>query len=222
MENKLARCLDHQAGLMNPSTPANSTGTFVFRSGWVAAKRLAIATLALGLGVASAQASDISVKMTFSGTSETSPTNLAQPDTGNDGDNFSGNGTLGAFTVRNLRAISNSPSSSPTCAGATQLFLPELSGAGVFHFQDGSLLEVNLTQGGDCIDLVTGLAHCILSFQITGGTGRFLHASGDLTMTETVSSVLNDALGNPVFFAATGKFIGTVSGVAADESHGAD
>jgi hypothetical protein len=31
-------------------------------------------------------------------------------------------------------------------------------------------------------------------------------------MTETVSAVASDALGNPVLFAATGEFTGTVSG----------
>jgi hypothetical protein len=85
------------------------------------------------------------------------------------------------------------------------------------YFQDGSLLEVNLTQGGDCIDLNTGEAHCSLTFQITGGTGRFLYASGVLTMTETVVTVAADALGNPVFFAATGQFAGTISGVASED-----
>jgi hypothetical protein len=79
---------------------------------------------------------------------------------------------------------------------------------------DGSLLEVNLTQGGDCIDLTTGVAHCALTFQITGGTGRFKHAYGVLTMTETVQTVATDTLGNPVFFAATGTLTGTISGVA--------
>src|SRR5262249_26385867 len=101
---------------------------------------------------------------------------------------------------------------------SNQLFLPELAGAGVFRFQDGSLLDVNLTQGGDCIDLTTGEAHCVLTFQITNGTGRFQHASGVLTMTETVETVATDALGNPVFFAATGQFTGTISGVAREDS----
>jgi len=33
-------------------------------------------------------------------------------------------------------------------------------------------------------------------------------------MTEAVEIVAADALGNPVFFAATGEFTGTISGVA--------
>src|SRR5579875_1679772 len=88
--------------------------------------------LALGLATGSAQATQI--KMTFSGTSETSPTNLQQPNTSNDGDNFAGNGTLGAFTLRNIRAIAISPTSSNTCSGSNQLYFPELAGAGVFRF----------------------------------------------------------------------------------------
>jgi hypothetical protein len=203
---------------MKRFTPIRTAATALFRSGREPMKHLASVALMLTLSVAAAYAHDVPVKMTFSGTSETGATNLQQPDTSNDADTFAGEGTLGSFTVRNIRAISNSPGTSSTCSGATQLFLPELAGAGVFRFQDGSLLEMNLTQGGDCIDLTTGLAHCTLTFQITGGTGRFQHASGVLTMTETVETVAADAQGNPVFFAATGEFTGTISGVAREDS----
>jgi hypothetical protein len=198
---------------MERLTIVGAAATALFRSARGATKHLATVALILTFGVAAAYAHDVSVKMTFSGTSDTSATNLQQPDTSNDGDNFAGTGTLGSFTVRNLRAIANFPSSSSTCSGVNQLFLAELAGAGVFRFEDGSLLEINLTQGGDCIDLTTGLAHCTLTFQITGGTGRFAGASGVLTMTETVSTVATDALGNPVFFAATGEFTGRISEV---------
>jgi hypothetical protein len=58
-----------------------------------------------------------------------------------------------------------------------------------------------------------------MTFQITGGTGRFKDASGFLVLTETVLPVLADASNNPVLFAATGEFTGTVSGVAAEEEH---
>ncbi len=213
MNTKPAR---HEGDSMERLTTIGTGATPLFRSGKGLTKRLAIVALILNFGVTAAHADDQSVKMRFSGTSDTSATNLQQPDTSNDGDTFAGEGTLGPFTVRNIRAISNSPGTSSTCSGATQLFLPELAGASVFRFQDGSLLELNLTQGGDCIDLTTGLAHCTLTFQITGGTGRFQHASGVLTMTETVGTVAADALGNPVFFAATGEFTGTISGVATE------
>ena len=213
MNAKPARPSGNEGDIMKCCTRISSAATARFRSVRGPMEHLATVALFLIFGVAAAHANDKFVKMTFSGTSETSPTNLQQPDTSNDGDNFAGEGTLGSFTVRNLRAISNSPGTSSACSGANQLFLPELAGAGVFRFQDGSLLEVNLTQGGDCIDLTTNVAHCTLTFQIMGGTGRFQHASGVLTMTETVGTVASDALNNPVFFAATGEFTGTISGV---------
>ena len=56
-----------------------------------------------------------------------------------------------------------------------------------------------------------------MTFQITGGTGRFKDASGILTLTETVLPVLADASNNPVFFASTGEFTGMISGVAAED-----
>jgi hypothetical protein len=202
---------------MERLTTIGTAATALFRSVRGLTKHLAIVALILNLGVVAAHADDKSVKMTFSGTSAPSTINLQQPDASNDGDTFAGQGTLGSFTVTNVRAIANSPGTSSTCSGSNQIFLTELAGAGVFRFEDGSLLEVNLTQGGDCIDLTTGEAHCSVTFQITGGTGRFHHASGILTMTETVETVAADALGNPVFFAATGGFRGTISGVAGED-----
>ena len=197
---------------MERLTTIGTAATARFRSVRGLTKHLAIVALILSLGVVAAHADDESVKMTFSGTSAPSTINLQQPDTSNDGDNFAGQGTLGPFTVTNVRAIANSPGTSSTCSGPNLLYLEELAGAGVFRFQDGSLLNVTLTQGADCVDLAANVAHCSLTFQITSGTGRFKEASGVLTMTETVSAVASDALGNPVLFAATGEFTGTVSG----------
>jgi hypothetical protein len=180
-------------------------------------KHIAAIALMLNLGVASVYAQQHPVKMVFSGTSAASTVNLQQPDTSNDEDNFAGKGTLGSFTFRNVRAIANSPTPSSTCSGPNQLHFADPAGAGVFRFQDGSLLQVNLTQGGDCIDLAAQEGHCTLTLQITGGTGRFKNASGILTFTETSVPVLADALHNPVFFAATGEFTGTLSGVSREQ-----
>ena len=216
MNTKPARPSGNEGDTMKRLTLIDTTATALLRYAKGPMKHLATVTLILVLGVTTGYAHADSVKMTFSGVSDTSPNNLQQPDTSNDGDNFAGDGTLGAFDVRLVRAISNTPGSSSTCAGADQLFLTELAGGGVFRFHDGSLLNVNLTQGEDCIDFTTGLAHCTLTFQIIGGTGRLTHASGVLTMTETVGVVLSDALGNPVIFYATGEFTGRVSGVAKD------
>jgi hypothetical protein len=185
-------------------------------------KYIAAMALMLNLGVATVYAHENRVKMKFSGTSAASTINLKQPDpsnfqlpaTNNDEDNFAGNGTLGSFTFRNIRAIATNPTTSSTCSGANQFYFQDLAGAGVFRFEDGSLLTVRLTQGGDCIDFTALEAHCALTLEVTGGTGRFKNASGTLTFTETVVPVLADASNNPVFFAASGEFTGTVSGVA--------
>ena len=76
---------------------------------------------------------------------------------------------------------------------------------------------VNLKQGSDCIDLAAQQAKCTVIFQITGGTCRFKNASGILNFTQTVVPVLADDSQNPIFFAATGEFTGTVSGLGASE-----
>ena len=121
------------------------------------------------------------------------------------------------FSGTSANSVTNFQTASSTCSGPNKLYLTEVAGAGVFRFQDGSLLEVALTQEADCIDLTTNVAHCTLTFRITGGTGRFKEASGVLTMTETVDTVAADASNNPVFFAATGEFTGTVSGVSEEQ-----
>ena len=80
-------------------------------------------------------------------------------------------------------------------------------------------MKVNLTQGADCVDLAAQQGHCTLTLQIAGGTGRFKDASGTLWLIETNVPVLADTSNNPVFFASTGKFTGTVSGVAREADH---
>ena len=126
---------------MKRLTPIGTAAMTLFPSGRGPMKHLATVALMLVLSVAAAYAHDESVKMTFSGTSDTSATNLQQPDTSNDGDNFAGEGTLGSFTVRNVRAIANSPTASSSCSGANQLYLLELAGAAVFLC--GAVLSVH-------------------------------------------------------------------------------
>ena len=170
-------------------------------------------TMALALPAAAQQ-----VKMTYSGTSTgASAVNLQHPGTLTVEENFEGNGALGPFTIRIISAETTTPQQPPsTCSGPANIYFIRVAGAGVLRFQDGSLLKVNVTQGADCIDLekLPGIGHCTLTLQITGGTGRFKDASGGiLTLTETNVPVLADALNNPVFFASTGEFTGTISGV---------
>jgi hypothetical protein len=175
-------------------------------------KHIATVALILNFGVAGIYAQQRPVRMTFSGTAESSAITLVAG-TSNGEDSFAGDGTMGQFTFRDLEADATTPQPSSTCSGPNQYYFVRLAGAGVFRFQDGSLLKVTFMQGSDCIDFGTQQAHCTVMFQITGGTGRFANASGILTMTETVVPVLSDASQNPVFFASTGEFTGVVSGV---------
>jgi hypothetical protein len=165
--------------------------------------------LIINIGVASVYAQNMPVILSFSGTSVPSTINL-QPAASTSEYNLTGTGTLGAFTFTTLEATSVPPDA---CPGIDHPY----TGAGVFRFQDGSLLMVKLTQGSDCLQFTaTGpVAHCTRTFQVTGGTGRFKNASGGtLSLSETVLAVLFDASNNPVFFAATGELTGTVSRVA--------
>lgn len=203
--------------------PISNAATALFRSVREPIKSLVTVALILNLGVAPAYAQDQSVKMKFSGNgAEASPINLQYPNTTTIEENVAGNGALGSFTLRNVTAEANSPSSQPpsTCSGPTHLYFPRLAGAGIFTFQDGSLLNVKLTQGDDCIDLVADEGHCTLTLQVTGGTGRFKGASGVLTYTETAVPVLADYFNNPVFIDETGQITGTISGVATDQNPG--
>jgi hypothetical protein len=176
-------------------------------------KPIGTIALMLNLAIASAYAQH-PVMMTFSGTGAASPINLKQPNTNTGEEDVAGTGTLGSLTYRNVRSVALSSQPSSTCTG---VFFPSTSGAGVFRFEDGSLLTVSLTQGGDCIDFVHLVGHCTLSLEISGGTGRFKNASGTLTFTETALPALADAMGLPVFFTETGEFTGTISGVAFGE-----
>ena len=177
-------------------------------------KHTAAMALMLTVGVAAVYAQQMPVNMTFSGDAGASTIDLKQPDANTGEENLAGDGTLGPFTFRVVKASAASPQPSGTCSGPTQLYFPNMAGAGLFRFQDGSLLKVNLMEGGDCIDFAANEAHCTLIFQIAGGTGRFQGAFGILTLTETATPILSDASNNPVFFTETGEFTGMISGVA--------
>lgn len=186
-------------------------------------KYIAALALMLNLGLATAYAQRYPVKMAYSGTSGASAINLQQPGTQTGEENFAGNGSLGPFTFLLISAETTSPQQPPsTCSGPANIYFTRGAGAGVFRFQDGSLLKVNLSQGADCVDLAAQQAHCTLTLQIFGGTGRFKDASGTLTLNEANVPVLADVLNNPVFFASTGEFTGTVSGVSREWDHQED
>jgi hypothetical protein len=118
-----------------------------------------------------------------------------------------GKGSLGPFTLRELHADGTAPQPPAGCTGPS---FGVLKGAGVFSFQDGSLLIVTIKDGTGCIHLVEGFAAFIVNYQINGGTGRFANASGELTMTATHTPVLRNAANAPALLPITGEFEGTI------------
>ncbi len=184
-------------------------------------KRIAMAMLVAPLAVSSVSAEDRStnVRMTASGTmtSTNGVINLGD-NTITDDEDLAGDGTLGAFTFHGLRADGLAPQVPvPPNTCATPLFFPVVNGAGVFRFDDGSLLVVNITGGGICIDLAAGMARLTETYEIARGTGRFKRASGTLNLTVTVMPVLFNAEGGAQLLTMTGTFEGTVSGINRDK-----
>jgi hypothetical protein len=183
-------------------------------------KRIAIAALLAQLVGVGAYADDRStnVRMKASGDSLATTINL-QDNTITDEEKLAGDGTLGTFTFHGLRADSDVPAMPvPPATCGTPLFVPVTTGTGVFRFDDGSLLVVNITGGGICIDLSAGTGQTTETYAIVSGTGRFEHASGNLTFVGTLMPISFNASGNPALLTLTGKFEGTVTGIG----HGKD
>ena len=174
-------------------------------------KQIAIIALVLNLGITAIQAQERTAKMPFSGSIQVTTLN-AQPNSNTDEESLEGHGTFGHYTYRELHTDPATPQPSPACSGATQIYFPTVAGGGVFRFQDGSLLTVKVTGGGLCIDLAAGVAHLALTYQITGGTGRFQGASGTLTRAATWTPVLFDSNNGVMMGTDTGQFEGKISG----------
>ena len=87
-----------------------------------------------------------------------------------------------------------------------------VAAAGIFRFQDGSLLTYKTTAGTQCIDFTKGTATVAFTYGITGGTGFFKNATGTLQVTASGYAVLFDATGHqPVLGVITdGLLTGTI------------
>ena len=179
-------------------------------------RTLVLVALMLNLGVAGAYAQQKHVKMTFSGTNVATTINL-QANTITDETHLAGRGSLGRFTFRELHADGAAPPSD--CLGPS---FAVLKGAGVFTFQDGSLLIVTVLSGAGCINPAAGKAALVVNYQISGGTGRFTGASGNLTMSATLMAVLRNASNAPALLTNTGKFEGTIFGAALEDEERED
>ena len=161
-------------------------------------KHLVTITMILTMWVASGYAQN--VNMSLSGTSAPSTINLGVG-LGTSEYTLDGNGV-------SLRLISASgPSAQPPAGCTTGVFGMVLAGEGVFRLADGSLLKARVTGGSDCVNPPAG-ALCIRNLQITGGTGRFKNASGNLTVTMNLETVVP---GNFNMFTDTAEVTGTIN-----------
>ena len=181
-------------------------------------RTLVLVALMLNLGVAGAYAQQKHVKMTFSGTNVATTINL-RASTITDETHLAGRGSLGRFTFRELHADGAAPQPPSGCTGPS---FGVLKGAGVFRVQDGSLLIVTVVDGSGCINLTAGHADLIVNYQISGGTGRFTGASGNLKMTATLMCWLRNASNACAFLTNTGKFEGTIFGAALEDEERQD
>jgi hypothetical protein len=181
-------------------------------------KRIATVAVLSTLAVAGLRADDRStnVRMKASGDSLATTINL-QDNTITDEEKLAGDGSLGAFTFHGLRADGDATTPLPPFTCGTPLFVAVTTGTGVFRFDDGSLLVVNITGGGLCIDLAAGTAQTTETYTIASGTGRFEHASGNLTFTGSLMPIVFNTAGNPALLTLTGKFEGTITGIRHDK-----
>ena len=171
-------------------------------------KQIATVALMINLGVAGVFAQERPVRMRFSGTNVATLINL-QPNTVTDEQHSAGTGTFGGFTFRELHA--DGAAAQPPSNCFSPRYFAVVAGAGAFTFQDGSLLVVTVKEGSGCINLAAGTSLLIVKYQITGGTGRFEDASGELTLTATMKAVLRNASNAPALLTLTGEIEGTVS-----------
>lgn len=197
-------------------------------------RHLATVLLMLNLGIASlyAQQQEHSgasrVRMRFSGSTMSTALAIA-PNTLNHESHVAGNSSLGGFTYRGLWADDPGSQTSSSCGSGFGPNYRIVAGAGVFRFEDGSLLTVQLTEGILCVD-ISDPAHPVGrqfgTYQITGGTGRFRKAAAScgvtaeectLQLTGTLGLVFRDSSGAPTLFTFTGEFQGTLPDFGNDD-----
>ena len=130
-------------------------------------------TLVLAFGAASIHAQQHPVRMTSTGSAAYLAAQISLgSDTGQVSDlSEAGDGSLGPFTLRDMSATFTMPSSTG-CAGPNSAAFTFAVGAGVYRFNDGSLLTYKINDGTVCIDFTAAAANATATQEITGGTPR--------------------------------------------------
>ena len=183
-------------------------------------KRFIVVGSMLVMFTGMALAQEKPVKMKYSGSELTTAFLLQGPDTVIAGEEkLAGNGRLGQFTYRALRGDDvTTLTFTSACPNGN---IPVTEGEGIFRFSDGSLMTVQIAGGSICVD-VNQIGHLAETYKVTGGTGRFKRATGNLSLEGSLNVVLSDASGNPLLLTNIGKFDGTVLGVAQQKDHDSD
>jgi hypothetical protein len=124
---------------------------------------------------------------------------------------LAGESSLGKFTAQ---AVVDTALSSPgVCPSGNQGFVLKGgpgSGGIVFRFESGELLAAQIVSAEQCVDGITLTAFISAQLEITGGSGRFSHASGELAVTATATALAVDSKGL-AFSMTTGSFSGKLT-----------
>ena len=171
-------------------------------------RQLSTLALVLAFGVTGIQAQQLPVWLTFSGSNVATQINLQSGAATASYIALAGHSSLGVYTFHTVATTAAAPSG--TCGGPNFLSFPGGPGAGIYRFEDGSLLTTKVTGGASCVDVTSGTATLTVTDQVTGGTGIFKNATGTLKYTIAARVLLVDAAMSPVLIAVNGEGNGTI------------
>ncbi len=124
----------------------------------------------------------------------------------------------GDFAYRGVWADDPTSQTAGSCGSGFGPNFRIVAGGGVFRFEDGSLLAIQLTEGTLCVDVsnpTRPVGRQFETYRITGGTGRFENAAAQcgataegctLRLIATRGLVLRDSAGAATLFTYTGEF----------------
>ena len=106
-----------------------------------------------------------------------------------------------------IRALGSTDSPSGVCLGGQGLVFDLVRNDLIATFSDLSLLAAALDNGSVCVNLITGEAQGVIHLVVTGGTGRFVGATGNLTIQDFVIRPVSPFASLAL---ETGEIVGTI------------